>query len=106
MALSDAQKRERARRLRQYAIGDWTVRALILAAALAVVGLLLWWERGRAFDPIRRRAIADLCGAEYKRARSAADTARIDLQQPVIDRLSALARISCGDLRRSSALIP
>jgi hypothetical protein len=106
MVLSHAQKSQRARNLRRYAIGTWTVRMLALATALAVVGLVLWWEHGRAFDPIRRRAIADLCNAQYKHAVSAADTARIDLEQPVIDRLSAVARVSCGDLRRSPAVVP
>jgi len=106
MALSDAQKRERARSLRRYAIGEWVRRGLLLVATLAIVGLVLWWKRGRAVDPLQRRAIASLCEAEYKHATSAADTARIDLHEPVVGRLSALARVSCGDLRRSGAFVP
>lgn len=106
MALSEVQKREREHSLRRFAMREWGGRALAVVAVLAIVGLVLWWQRGRAVDPLRRRAIASLCGAEYGRARSAADTARIDQDQPVVDRLSALARISCGDLRRSGAVVP
>lgn len=106
MGLSDAEKRARSRRLRRFAVHDWIVRVGSVVALLAVVGAVVWWARGRAVDPLRRRAIASACQAAYQRATSAADSARVDQQEPVIDRLSALARISCGELRRNGAVVP
>jgi len=99
--LTQAERQQRAIRLRRFAIVESIKRASIVAAVLLGLALVLWWQRGKPVDPIRERAIASLCQSGYESARSAADTTAVDQEQPVVGKLTALARISCGELRRS-----
>ena len=77
---------------------------MVVGSVVLGPALVLWWQRGKPVDPIRERAIVDLCQMGYAKARSAADTNAVDLQQPVVGKLTALARIECGELRRGGKL--
>ena len=73
----------------------WIALPLGLVAALLVV---------RAYQWIRDRQIIDACAVAYGRARTGADTAAVDLNRPVMDRLTAVGGMSCGALRRAGRI--
>ena len=60
-----------------------------------------WVQRGLA--PGDDVSIA-WCRADYARARTASDTAVVDLRTPVVRREQAPASLSCGELRRAGML--
>lgn len=100
-------KRERRQaRLASFVRWETRRRILIALSLLAVIGLLLWWQGTSPIDPFDRRTIASLCVVDYKKARSAAETANVDARAPIIGRRTAVADISCGELRRAGQLTP
>jgi hypothetical protein len=94
---------ERNRRLRQF---EGLERRKLLVALLGAVVLLLlvvwslrlWKPHGQA------SSIAVLCAADYKRARNAMDSATVDRRRPIVFPEDALARLTCGELRRAGKI--
>ena len=76
--------------------------AIVLAVIVAFAIMLL-----RQHDPVgalQQRSRASLCRVDYAKARSAIDTAFVDGHKPVVSKLTAVAGVSCGQLRRAGAL--
>jgi hypothetical protein len=75
------------------------LRRVVVVVVLAAVFAYLAWvlrHRGAAEDDGRA---ATLCTVLYQRARSAADTAMVDGQRPMISGEDAPAPRSCAELR-------
>jgi hypothetical protein len=103
--LTESERNERHRRLRRFErLERWKVLGALLAAvtlaAFVVWSLRLWEPHGG------RSSSAALCAADYKRARNATDSAIVDRRQPVVFPDDALARLTCGELRRAGKVRP
>jgi hypothetical protein len=105
MSTEDKQ-RERQARVASFDRQERTRRIFIALSLLLVTGLLIWWQGRSPIDPLDRRVIASFCVADYKKARSAADTAGVDTQAPINGLRTAAAGITCGELRRAGQLTP
>lgn len=68
-----------------------------LGSVLAVVGVLGCWSAQSATD----FEAAQLCRAQYQRARTKADSTAVDAQRPVLTRGSAPRALTCGAMRAS-----
>lgn len=75
----------------------------ILLAALLFAGVVYWWWRIPGGGPGEDIAAAQ-CQAGYQRSRTAADSAMIDSQRPIISRGQATAALTCRELRLAGEL--
>ena len=75
-------------------------RWLWLAAALLLAGLLIWFTVLRATD----WRVRGECRARYAKARTAADTARVDEAVPAATRNEMVSPVTCGVLRSAGRL--
>jgi hypothetical protein len=103
---TEEKREERQARVASFDRQETGRRILIALSILTVVGLVMWWQSRSPIDPPNRRAVASLCLVGYKDARSAAETANVDIRTPIMDRRTDVAGISCGDLRRANHLDP
>lgn len=104
--LTQAEREQRSLRLRRFAIRETAKRVLVIVVVAAVLGFFMWSRRGQAVDPLRQRAVAELCNAAYARARSTADSSRVDQYRPIVDKATAAAGLSCSEMRREGRLAP
>jgi hypothetical protein len=103
---TEEERQERHSRLASFDRQEKTRRILIVLSVLAVLGLLAWWQGRSPIDPLDRRVIASFCVVDYKKAHSAAETANVDTRAPIVGRRTAVAGITCGELRRAGQLTP
>jgi hypothetical protein len=104
--LTGEQRAERASRVRRYDLAERWRAAAVVAAVVASIGLLFSWQGTRQVPPIETRVLASWCRAAYGRARTAAESAAVDLQQPVNDPNYAPARVTCRELRQPATTRP
>src|SRR3954468_8820733 len=97
---SEEERQERHSRLASFDRQEKTRRILIVLSVLAVLGLLAWWQGRSPIDPLDRRVISSFCVVEYKKAHSDAETSYVDARAPIVGRRTAVAGITCGELRR------
>lgn len=55
-------------------------------------------------DPLDQRDVARICEASYLMVRTAADTAIVDSQAPVVDPELPSPKVTCGELRMGGRL--
>jgi hypothetical protein len=103
---TEEERQERHTRLASFDRQEKARRIFIVLSVLAVLGLLAWWQGRSPIDPLDRRVIASFCVVDYKKARSAAETANVDTRAPIVGRRTAVASITCGELRRAGQLTP
>jgi hypothetical protein len=102
--VSSKDTRPRAERYASLDRSERARKAAWILAVTLVVAVILWGMRGKMFGTTSVAAIAAMCDANYAKARTASDTAVIDAQRPVPDPESAVARVSCGELRRAGSV--
>ena len=102
----EAKRQERQARVANFDAHERTNRILIVLSIIAVVGFVMWWQARAPIDARARRSIASLCAFEFKKARSSAETANVDIRAPIIERRTGVAGITCGELRRAGHLPP
>jgi len=78
-------------------------RIVVVVVLAALFGYLAWVLRRRGATEDDGRSVT-LCAVLYQRARSAADTAMVDGQRPMISGEDAPAPRSCGELRSAGRL--
>ena len=83
----------------------WNTLGTIVVAVLGVLVLVMWIVIARPFSStgIDPRA-AELCRANYRRARTAVDSQMVDRQRPVVSRLQATTALTCGVMRQTGHL--
>jgi hypothetical protein len=84
--------------LRPVGGADRVRRAIVVVALAALFGYLAWTARRRGGTEVDGRA-ATVCAALYQRAHSAADSAMVDAQRPMLSGVDSTASRSCGELR-------
>jgi len=82
----------------------WSSLGTIVVTILVALVIAAWFlihPLGQAgFDA---RA-AELCRANYHRARTAADSQMVDGQRPIVSRVQATTALTCGAMRQSGQL--
>jgi hypothetical protein len=80
-------------------LGRWLL--LILAVVAILAGFALIRRPGQS---VADTQAAELCRGDYRRARSAADTATVDARRPIISEGQATTALTCGAMRHSGFL--
>jgi hypothetical protein len=86
------------------ALSETVVPALLATVFIAFGAWLIWRQRVPSAYPLDTMRTVSECRASYAHARSALDSASIDRQVPISSKASAVAKVTCGELRRSGAL--
>ena len=99
-------KGERTRRSRLARLDReerWERLGVVVFVGVVILISALWWRRGLLE---RAGSQASLCRADYRRAKTAVDTAMVDQRRPMIDPDLVSVAVSCGELRRGGKIPP
>ena len=83
---------------------EWIARVFWVIVAAILVTLVLWWEFRSPLDPLTQQQVAQACRTDYAKARTPAESVSVDRESPVLDRTTAVVRMTCGELRRTGKL--
>jgi hypothetical protein len=89
---------------RALALREGFKRLGIVLAVIVAFAVMLWRQQYAPVDPPQHPSLASLCRVDYAKAHSATDTAYVDGHKPAVSTLTAVASVSCGQLRRAGAL--
>ena len=72
---------------------------------LVVLVIIAWFLLTHPFGQSGPNAQAmELCRADYRRARNAADSQMVDAQRPIVSRVQATTALTCGTMRQNGQL--
>jgi hypothetical protein len=83
---------------------ETVVPALLATAFIFFAAWLVWRQRVPSVYPLDTMRTVSECRVSYSRARSALESASVDRQAPISSKASAVAKVACGELRRSGTL--